>query len=407
MNVQNISLNDIHPYAKNPRKNDEAVSAVAASIREFGFLVPLVIDRNHEIVAGHTRYRAAKQLGMKDVPCVIADELTEDQIKAFRLADNKVGELASWDMDLLPLELADIMLPMTDFGFEAISEDEFGESFTLDDGEKKPFQQISITVHDEQAKLILAAIKYVYDHKAVTETFTNENHNGNGLYEVVRGKVVNNSKLHFGVFLDGTLHGVMSYGPSLDKSKIIGLVEGTGWNEFLELNRMAFDSVLPRNSESRAISMSIKLIRKYAPQVKWIISFADACSCGDGTIYRASNFVLTGIKENLNLAALPDGTRVHKMTLASNPTTPRRELGGLTFFDVTGGTYNFKKYLDYVGARPIPGFQLRYMYFIDPKCRKRLTVPEIPFSRIDELGAGMYKGEKVISKLNPASLIEE
>ena len=123
------------------------------------------------------------------------------------------------------------------------------------------------------------------------------------------GKVVNNSKLHFGVFLDGQLHGVMSYGPSLDKSKIIGLVEGTGWNEFLELNRMAFDSVLPRNSESRAISMSIKLLKKYAPQVKWIISFADACSCGDGTIYRASNFILTGIKENLNLAELPDGTR--------------------------------------------------------------------------------------------------
>ena len=218
------------------------------------------------------------------------------------------------------------------------------------------------------------------------------------------GKVVNNSKLHFGVFLDGQLHGVMSYGPSLDKSKIIGLVEGTGWNEFLELNRMAFDSVLPRNSESRAISMSIKLLKKYAPQVKWIISFADACSCGDGTIYRASNFVLTGIKENLNLAELPDGTRVHKMTLASNPTTPRRELGGLTFFDVTGGTYNFKKYLDYVGAKPIPGFQLRYMYFIDPKCRKRLTVPEIPFSRIDELGAGMYKGEKVTQAARHAIL---
>lgn len=93
------------------------------------------------------------------------------------------------------------------------------------------------------------------------------------------GKVVNNSKLHFGVFLDGTLHGVMSYGPSLDKSKIIGLVEGTGWNEFLELNRMAFDSVLPRNSESRAISMSIKLIRKYAPQVKWMHS-----TSGDGEL---------------------------------------------------------------------------------------------------------------------------
>ena len=118
MNIQNISLSDIHPYARNPRKNDEAVKNVAASIREFGFLVPLVIDRNHEIVAGHTRYKAAKSLGMKEVPCVIADELTEDQIKAFRLADNKVSEAAQWDMDLLPLELADIVMPMTDFGFE-------------------------------------------------------------------------------------------------------------------------------------------------------------------------------------------------------------------------------------------------------------------------------------------------
>ena len=186
MNIQNLSLADIRPYARNPRKNDEAVKNVAASIREFGFLVPLVIDANHEIVAGHTRYKAAKSLGMKTVPCVIADELTEDQIKAFRLADNKVGEMAGWDMDLLPLELADIAMPMADFGFEVISDDDFSENFTLDDGEKKPFQQISITVHDEQAKLILAAIKYVYDQNAVTETFTNENHNGNGLYEVVR-----------------------------------------------------------------------------------------------------------------------------------------------------------------------------------------------------------------------------
>jgi len=186
MNIQNLSLKDIHPYARNPRKNDEAVKNVAASIREFGFLVPLVIDANHEIVAGHTRYKAAQSLGLKTVPCVIADELTDEQIRAFRLADNKVGEMAQWDMDLLPLELADIALPMADFGFEVISDEDFSENFTLDDGEKKPFQQISITVHDEQAKLILAAIKYVYDQKAVTETFTNENHNGNGLYEVVR-----------------------------------------------------------------------------------------------------------------------------------------------------------------------------------------------------------------------------
>lgn len=186
MNILTLALSDIHPYEKNPRKNDNAVDAVAASIRQFGFLVPLVIDRAHIIVAGHTRYKAAQRLGMKTVPCVVADELTEDQIKAFRLADNKVGEAAQWDMDLLPLELADIVMPMADFGFQAISDDDYSDQFTLDAGEKKPFQQISITVHDEQAWLILEAIKHVYDQKVVTETFGNENHNGNGLYEVVR-----------------------------------------------------------------------------------------------------------------------------------------------------------------------------------------------------------------------------
>ena len=186
MNIQTLPLKDIRPYARNPRKNDEAVKSVAASIREFGFLVPLVIDRNHEIVCGHTRYKAAQSLGIKEVPCVIADELTDDQIKAFRLADNKVGEMAQWDMDLLPLELQGIMLPRTDCGVQAISDEDIADTFTRDAGEKKPFQQISITVHDEQARLLLAAIKYVYDQQAVTETFGNENHNGNGLYEVVR-----------------------------------------------------------------------------------------------------------------------------------------------------------------------------------------------------------------------------
>ena len=210
------------------------------------------------------------------------------------------------------------------------------------------------------------------------------------------GKVVNNSTLHFGVFLDGRLHGVMSFGPSLDKSKIIGLVEGTGWNEFLELNRMAFDSVLPRNSESRAISLAMRLLKKHAPQVKWVVSFADACSCGDGAIYRASNFVLTGIKENLNLAVLPNGDKIHKMTLASNPVTPRKELGGRTFFDVTGGKYTFTDYVKAANATVLPGFQLRYMYFIDKAAAARLTVPIIPFSKIDELGAGMYKGQHIM-----------
>lgn len=100
--------------------------------------------------------------------------------------DNKVGELAEWDVDLLPLELADIAQDLSPFGFETISEDEFGEEFTLDSGEKKPYQQISLTLHDKQAELILACIDYVHTHGEVKETFGNENHKGNGVYEVVR-----------------------------------------------------------------------------------------------------------------------------------------------------------------------------------------------------------------------------
>jgi len=208
------------------------------------------------------------------------------------------------------------------------------------------------------------------------------------------GKVVNNSCLHFGVFLDNELHGVMSYGPSLDKSKIIGLVEGTKWNEFLELNRMAFDEYLPRNSESRAISLSIKLIKKNAPHIKWIISFADGTQCGDGTIYRASNFVLTGIKENFNVCKLPNGRIVHKMSLeGTSAGIPIKDLGGLSYYDITGGKFDFKKFCKETGAEILQGFQLRYIYIIDRRCR--LTVPVLPFSKIDEMGAGMYKGEKI------------
>src|ERR1035441_7048957 len=121
------------------------------------------------------------------------------------------------------------------------------------------------------------------------------------------GKVTNNAQLHFGVFLDGRLEGAMSFGPSLDKRKIMGLVSGTGWNEFIELNRMAFGPKLPRNSESRALGVAFRLIRKNYPQLKWIVSFADATQCGDGTIYRASGFVLTGIKANTQIWQMPDG----------------------------------------------------------------------------------------------------
>ena len=118
MTIIEKNINSITPYERNPRKNDAAVDAVAASISAFGFKVPIVIDKNGVIVAGHTRYKAAKQLGLDTVPCIIADDLTEEQVKAFRLADNKTAELADWDFDLLDLELADINLDMELFGFE-------------------------------------------------------------------------------------------------------------------------------------------------------------------------------------------------------------------------------------------------------------------------------------------------
>lgn len=124
MNVQEIKLKDIKPYGKNPRKNDDAVPYVAESIKQFGFKVPIIIDKNNVIVAGHTRYKAAKKLGFKSVPCIIADDLTDEQIKAFRLADNKVSEKAEWDLDLLDSEIEEIFdIDMTDFGFELESEE--------------------------------------------------------------------------------------------------------------------------------------------------------------------------------------------------------------------------------------------------------------------------------------------
>lgn len=110
-------LGDLIPYENNPRINDEAVKYVAESIKQFGWKVPMVIDGNNVIVSGHTRYKAAQELGIEEVPCIIADDLTEEQIKAFRLADNKVGEIAQWDMGKLELELEELDFDMGDFGF--------------------------------------------------------------------------------------------------------------------------------------------------------------------------------------------------------------------------------------------------------------------------------------------------
>lgn len=117
MNIISKKVDEVIPYENNPRKNDNAVDYVAKSIKEFGFKVPIIIDKNNIIVAGHTRLKAAKKLGLEEVPCIIADDLTEEQIKAFRLADNKVSEFAEWDDSLLQVELEDIGINMAEFGF--------------------------------------------------------------------------------------------------------------------------------------------------------------------------------------------------------------------------------------------------------------------------------------------------
>lgn len=135
MVVESIKIEDIKPYENNPRLNDEAVQYVKQSIKEFGFKVPMVIDKDNVIVCGHTRYKASKELGLTEIPCIRADDLSDDQIKAFRLADNKVSEVAEWDLDKLSIELDDISLDMSEFGFTDLEIDpiDIGESTTDED----------------------------------------------------------------------------------------------------------------------------------------------------------------------------------------------------------------------------------------------------------------------------------
>lgn len=121
MEVKSMSIDDIKPYENNPRDNDDAVDSVANSIKEFGWQQPIVVDKDMVIIVGHTRYKAAKKLGMDKVPVVVASSLTPEQVKAYRLADNKVGELADWDMEKLSIELDGIEdIDMSEFGFEGL-----------------------------------------------------------------------------------------------------------------------------------------------------------------------------------------------------------------------------------------------------------------------------------------------
>ena len=192
MDIKNIAVKDLIPYEKNTKKHDDVqINNVAESIKQYGFVQPIVIDKNNVVVIGHCRLLAAKKLKMADVPCVCVDDLTEEQVKALRIVDNKSNE-SPWDFDFLTDELADLDLSDFDFDFGIDTEaeesnyspDEFGEDFTLAEGDRAPIQQMTFTLHDEQAELIKYAMDCVKDD--IQETFGNTNKNGNALYEVVR-----------------------------------------------------------------------------------------------------------------------------------------------------------------------------------------------------------------------------
>ena len=207
------------------------------------------------------------------------------------------------------------------------------------------------------------------------------------------GKVAATSLLHVGVYYKGRLEGAIQFGRPIAKRAMLGLVSETRWNGMLELNRLAFTDKLPRNSESRAMAMAFRVLRKERPDIQWVVSFADACQCGDGAIYRASGFVLTDIKTNKGLIRLPSGEVVHQMAYAGGHYSRRRKAM------LNAGFCKWKDYLSATqpGWAYVPGFQLRYIYFLDPTARERLTVPIIPFSEIQRRGAGMYLGEKRVT----------
>jgi len=177
-------------YARNPRKNDQAVDRVAAAIREFGFRVPILAKSDKTIVDGHLRLKAAKKLGLEEVPVLLCDDMTDIQVRAFRLSVNKVSEFADWDSEMLRVELDELVkdgfdIELTGFSLDevqALSFDDEAETEMpeLADGDKEPYQQKTFTLHDEQAAIVDDAITMARANP-LSDTGVNENSNGNAL----------------------------------------------------------------------------------------------------------------------------------------------------------------------------------------------------------------------------------
>lgn len=167
MEIVNKKIEELIPYENNPRNNDNAIEYVKNSIKKFGFKVPLVIDKNNVIVTGHTRYKASKELGLKEVPCIIADDLTDKQIQAFRIADNKTNDMAEWNDDLLAIELKDVLddIDMTDFGFG-----DFELSMLMDDMEPEKYDDDLIKEYSSNSDEFLANKRIIITYRTDEET---------------------------------------------------------------------------------------------------------------------------------------------------------------------------------------------------------------------------------------------
>jgi ParB/RepB/Spo0J family partition protein len=195
MKVVKIKTEELIPYARNARTHsDEQIDQIAASIKQFGWTNPILVKPDNTVVAGHGRLTAAQKIGMDAVPCIILENLSDEQCRALVIADNKLALNAGWDDDLLASELAELSVLDFDLSAVGFSDDELQKlldgltysektDFDLPDGDKKPFEQITFTLAKKQADLIRKAIKSIPNPPVA---FGNENKNSNAIYEVVR-----------------------------------------------------------------------------------------------------------------------------------------------------------------------------------------------------------------------------
>lgn len=215
------------------------------------------------------------------------------------------------------------------------------------------------------------------------------------------GRIVQNSQVHLGATIAGRLLGVMSFGPPMDRRKVIGLVRDTPWDGMIELNRMAFSDELPRNSESRCLSVACRMLAQRYANLQWILSFADGVQCGDGTIYRAAGWLLTNISDSSQILEAPDGERLSAMALTEAGSARRisalRSVGMANHPLATGSS--LRPLLD-GGFKVVPGFMLRYVKPLRDGVRERLTVPVMPYSAIEQRGASMYRSQR------PSSIVD-